>query len=141
MHHVEVQQVIEAPLTAVFDRYTDHLSWGEWAGLGTVTLARRGSPSPNGVGAVRVFANMGIKTFEEVISYERPRRMTYRLVKGPIPIKDHLGEVLFTSHPGGTLVTWRCQFTSTIPGLGGIMQRFITKLFRNALTSLARTSR
>jgi len=32
------------------------------------------------------------------------------VVKGGIPIKDHMGEVLFEPHERGTLVTWRCQF-------------------------------
>lgn len=139
MKHVEVQQVIEAPVQVVWDRYTDHVSWTEWAGLGTVRLARPGVPPPNGVGSVRVISNAGVKVFEEVVAFDPPRRMTYRVVKGGIPIKDHLGEVLFEPHARGTLVTWRCQFTSRVPGLGGAFRLLITRLFRTALRGLART--
>ncbi len=139
MRYVEVQQVIEAPVQAVWRRYTDHVSWSDWAGLGTVKLAQQGTPPPNGAGAVRVISSAGVKVFEEVVTFEPPRRMTYRVVRGWIPITDHLGEVVFEPHARGTLVTWRCQFNSKIPGLGGLFQRLVTRLFRYALRRLSRT--
>jgi uncharacterized protein YndB with AHSA1/START domain len=139
MKHVEVQQVIEAPVQAVWDRYTDHVSWTQWAGLGTVRLERPGVPAPNGVGSVRAISNAGVKVFEEVTSFDPPHRVTYRVVKGGIPIKDHSGEVVFEPHGRGTLITWRCQFTSKVPGLGGVFRLLITRIFRNALRGLSRT--
>jgi len=131
--------VIEASVQSVWDRYTDHVSWTEWAGLGTVRLERPGVPPPNGVGSVRVISNLGVQVFEEVVTFDPPRRMTYRVVRGGIPIKNHLGEVVFAAHPRGTLVTWRCQFDSRVPGLGGVFRLLVTRLFRNALRGLART--
>lgn len=139
MRYVEVQQVIEAPVQAVWDRYTDHVSWTDWAGVGTVRLDRTGVPPPNGVGSVRAISSAGVKVFEEVVSFDPPRRMTYRVVKGGIPIKDHLGEVVFEPHERGTLVTWRCQFNSRVPGLGLALQLLVTRIFRNALRGLSRT--
>lgn len=141
MQKVETRQVIEAPVEVVWDRYTDHVSWTDWAGLGKVSLDREGVPAPNGVGCVRVLSNLGVKVFEEVLTFERPQRMTYRVVKGGIPIKDHLGEVIFESHERGTLVTWRCRFNSKVPGLGGVFRLLVTKLFRNALANLAQVAR
>jgi uncharacterized protein YndB with AHSA1/START domain len=139
MQRVEVQKVIEAPVELVWERYTDHRSWTRWAGLGQVTLEREGTPAPNGVGCVRVFSRAGIQAaHEEVLSFEPPRRMTYRIVKGLFPVKDHLGEVLFEAHERGTLITWRCQFNAKIPALGGLFQLVITRIFRNALKGLAR---
>lgn len=139
MERIEVQQVIRAPLQSVWDRYTDHRSWTQWAGLGTVELERQGLPPPNGVGCVRVISNLGVRICEEVLTFEPPTRMSYRLVRGFVPIKDHLGEVLFETHDGGTRVTWRCQFNSKVPGLGGLFRALITRMFRNALAGLART--
>ena len=138
MQRVEVQQRIAAPIETVWDRYTDHVSWTDWAGLGRVRLAREGVPPPNGVGCVREISSAGVAVYEEVLSFERPRRMTYRVVRGGLPIRDHLGEVLFEPCDEGTLVTWRCQFDSRIPGLGGVFRLVITRLFRNALRELAR---
>lgn len=137
--HVEVQRIIAAPVEAVWNRYTDHRSWTQWAGLGHVGLDREGAPPPNGVGSVRVFSNMGFKLYEEVLSFDPPRCMTYRIVRGPVPIRDHSGDVTFEPNGSGTLITWRCQFNSRIPGLGRLFRAFITRTFRQALEGLSRT--
>jgi len=138
VQRVEVQQRIAAPIETVWDRYTDHASWTDWAGLGRVRLEREGVPPPNGVGCVREISSAGVAVYEEVLTFDRPHRMTYRVVRGGLPIRDHLGEVVFEARDGATLVTWRCQFNSRIPGLGGVFRLVITRLFRNALSSLAR---
>jgi uncharacterized protein YndB with AHSA1/START domain len=137
---VKVIQTINAPVQAVWDRYTDHVSWSEWASFGTVQLERAGTPLSNGVGCVRVFSNAGLKVvYEEVLSFEPPRRLTYRIVRGPVPVRDYRGEVLFEPTAGGTRIIWRCQFDSKIPGLGGLFRVLITRKFRNALAGLGRT--
>jgi uncharacterized protein YndB with AHSA1/START domain len=141
MQHVEVKRVFDAPIETVWNRYTDHVSWTEWAGLGKVALDREGNPPPNGVGCVRVIASGGVKVYEEVVGFEPPRRMTYRIVRGGLPLKDHLGEVTFEPDGDRTLVTWRCRFDSRIPGLGGVFRFFITRLFRNGLEGLAKDLR
>jgi uncharacterized protein YndB with AHSA1/START domain len=137
MQRVEVQQLVAAPVERVWDQYTDHVSWTDWAGFGRVRLEREGVPAPNGVGCVRAFSSAGMSVYEEVVSFDRPRRMTYRIVRGGLPITNHLGEVVFEPRDGHTLVTWRCQFDSRIPGLGRVIRAIITRLFRNALRALA----
>lgn len=142
MQHVEVRKLIQAPLENVWDRYTDHVSWTRWAGLGNCRLEREGVPAPNGVGAVRAFSRFGITAVhEEVILFEPPRRMVYRIVRGGGPIGDHEGEVLFEPRDGGTLVTWRCRFNSKIPGLGSLIRAGITRVFGAALAGLAKDLR
>jgi uncharacterized protein YndB with AHSA1/START domain len=137
MRHVEVERVFTQPLDRVFARYTDHAGWTEWAGVGRVRLARPGSPDPNGKGAVRAFSSTpGLR--EEVIAFDPPRRMEYRIVAGPVPMKDHHGEVVFAEHGTGTRLTWRVTFRPAIPGLGWAMERGLTLLFRRMLASLAR---
>jgi uncharacterized protein YndB with AHSA1/START domain len=138
LQQVEVEELIAAPIERVWAQYTDHVSWTEWAGLGRVRLAREGTPPPNGVGCVREFGSLGVTLHEEVLTFEAPHRMTYRIVRGPMPITDHLGEVAFSRRDGATLITWRCRFRSRIPGLGGLFRWYITRLFRNALRGLAR---
>lgn len=141
MQHVEVTKIIDAPIETVWNRYTDHVSWTKWAGLGKVRLAKEGVPAPNGVGCVRVFSSAGVEVHEEVLSFDAPRRMTYSVIKGGIPLRDHLGEVTFAPEGESTRIVWRCQFNSKIPGLGGLFRFVITRLFRNALGGLARTLR
>ena len=139
MQHVEVERRFEASPAEVWKVYTDHAGWTSWAGLGRARLETEGQPDRNGVGAVRCFSTGGVSTFEEVLSFEPPKRMTYRVVRGGIPImKDHLGEVVLEPDGAGTRLIWRCRFDSSIPGFGTPMRWLVTGLFRRALAGLAK---
>jgi glutathione S-transferase len=137
MHTVEVSRLYSHPIERVFARYTDHEGWTQWARLGRVRLVREGSPDRNGVGAVRAFSSSpGLR--EEVVLFEPPRRMHYRVTQGPLPFDQHLGEVAFEPEGGGTRLTWRVTFRCRIPGLGRVLRRGLGALFRWMLGSLAR---
>src|SRR5690349_4997767 len=114
---VVVERFIDHPIEEVFRRYTDHEGWSRWAGFGKVRLVREGRPDRNGVGSVRAFqAAPGLR--EEVTLFEPPKRMEYRVVRGPVPMRDHLGEVTFEPEGQGTRVVWRVSFRVSVPGLG-----------------------
>ena len=137
MSRVEVDRLFPHPVDRVFLRYTDHAGWTDWAGVGRVYLTRDGSPDPNGKGAVRAFSSSpGLR--EEVVRFEPPSLMEYRVIQGPVPMRDHLGEVRFTPEGSGTRLSWRVTFRSAIPGLGWLLERGFTVLFRRMLAGLAR---
>ncbi len=139
MKEVRVERVIDAPRDAVWAKYTDHVSWQEWSSIGKVRLEKEGNPAPNGVGCVRVISNGGVSAYEEVVSWEPPNRMTYRVVKGGLPMRDHLGEVDFSDEPDGrTKIVWRCRFNSKIPGLAGLFSVIVRKVFNDTLAALSR---
>lgn len=136
MQQVEVSRTFPQPIEVVFRRYTDHRSWGEWAGLGTVWLAREGVGERDGVGCVRAFSLApGLR--EEVFEFEAPRRMVYRVVAGAFPLADHRGVVEFEPDGAGTRVVWRVEFRSRIPLTGGLVRRGLTGLFNRILANLA----
>jgi uncharacterized protein YndB with AHSA1/START domain len=137
VQQVEVRRRFAATPQQVFAAYTDHASWGEWAGFGPARLAREGVPAPGGVGCVRVIGSGLSEAQEEVVSFEPPKRMTYRIVKGFPVIRGHFGEVDFEPDGDGTLIIWRCRFESRIPGLGGLIRRIVTRMFARALEGLA----
>jgi uncharacterized protein YndB with AHSA1/START domain len=137
MRRVQAERIIDAPPADVFARYTDHAAWSEWAGLGEVSLTKEGSPSRNGVGAVRAFRSApGLR--EEVLSFDPPRSMTYRVAHGGFPLKDHRGEVLFEAHPRGTRIVWSAEFDSRVPLTAGALARFIQKMFETLLARFER---
>ena len=138
MQQVEVERRFSAPPQAVWDVYTDHARWSEWAGFARSWLEVEGRPDRNGSGAVRAFGSGPVRAFEEVLDFEPPKRMTYRLVRGGLPLRDHLGEVVFEPDGDGTRVVWRCRFESKLPGLGGLLRVAVTRVFRQALEGLAR---
>lgn len=139
MQRVEVRHTFAAPPQAVWDRYTDHASWAEWAGIVRSWLEVEGTPDRNGSGAVRGLGPPPFTVFEEVRDFEPPKRMTYNIVRGLVPFKNHQGEVLFEPEgAGSTRVTWRCHFDSKIPGLGWLLERALSGFFRRVLRGLER---
>jgi len=139
VHEVEVVRRFDAAPEAVWEVYTEHGRWSEWAGLGASRLEREGETHRNGTGAVRALGPSFLPAREEVLAFEPPRRMTYRIVSGGLPIRNHLGEVRIEPEGEGARLVWCCRFESKLPGLGGLFQRLITRLFRNALDGLSRT--
>lgn len=138
MELVEVEALIRGPIEPVWARYTDHVSWGRWAGLGPVRLAREGVPAPNGVGCVRVIGVGPLAVHEEILEFEAPRRMTYAIVAGAVPLRDHHGEVTFQAEGDATRIVWRCRFRPALPGTGGLARLLLTRLFRRVLANLSR---
>ena len=138
MQYVEVTRRFGAPPRRVWEVYTDHARWSEWAGLGSSSLEAEGRPERDGVGAVRCLGNGPLRVREEVVEFDAPKRMAYRVVRGGFPIANHFGEVAFEPDGDGTRVVWRCRFDSRIPGLGAPMRALVTRMFRTALEGLAR---
>jgi uncharacterized protein YndB with AHSA1/START domain len=138
MQEVHVEHRYSAPPQAVWDVYTDHAGWKEWAGMPDSQVTRAGAPDPNGTGCIRELGAGSRGTQEEVVDFEPPKRMTYRVIGGIMPMRDHLGEVLFEPDGEGTRIVWRCHFESTVPGLGWAMRLGVTVFFRRALRGLER---
>lgn len=136
MHEIRIQGEVPAPPQRVWDLYTDHCGWEEWAGVHEVVLRQPGYPAPNGVGASRVVRSRGIAVEEEVIAFEPPRRMVYRLVAGA-PIRNHQGEVQFSPCAAGTLVEWTVRFDPLIPFTGALLARVLRTALQDVLKRLA----
>lgn len=100
-------------------------------------IDREGDPAPNGAGCIRVLGPGPFAAHEEILSFEEGKRMTYRILKGGLPIRDHFGEVDFEPDGDGTRIRWRCRFESKVPGLGPLMRVGVTRMFRGVLDGLA----
>jgi len=136
MPTVEVERHFAAPIEEVWKVYTDHAGWNRWAGFSTSRLDVEGKSDPNGTGAVRAFGSAGAIAYEEILEFDAPKRMTYRVLRGGPPMKNHLGEAVLTPEAGGTRLVWRCRFESKIPGLGGPLKFFLTRFLSKALAGL-----
>jgi uncharacterized protein YndB with AHSA1/START domain len=137
MQNVEVTRTLPARPEQIWKVYTDHAGWTEWAGISHSSLFVEGKPDKNGTGAVRRLGTYGFYAHEEILEFEPPRRMTYRVVKGGLGMKNHLGEVLFEPDGDETRITWRCRFESKIPGFSRIMRGIVIRVFTDALNGLA----
>lgn len=124
---------VAAPPETVFEVLTDHRGYAGITPMRKSELEREGEPAPNGVGAIRALHSIGPPLREEVVSYERPSRFSYKVVSG-IPVRDHLGTVLLTPEGSGTRVTYAVKTTPTLPLVGGAVVA-VTKLAIKQLLS------
>ena len=140
MTQLEVSRRFATSPERVWARYTDHASWTEWAGVGRAIVTRSGMPPPNGVGAVRRVGPPPLAVDEEIVAFEAPRRLAYRVVRGAVPFRDHLGEVFLHADGDGTRVVWRVRFNPIVPGTGwairGVLGGILGRVLRNLAADL-----
>ncbi len=84
----------------------------------------RGDPVPDGVGAIRVFTRRPITSREEVVAFEPPSPLGYRLLSG-LPVRDYSAEVRLTPQGAETEIHWRSEFESGVPGMSAFIGRII----------------
>lgn len=128
---------VAAPPEVVFDVLTDHRGYADITPMRKSELEREGEPAPNGVGAIRALRSVGPPLREEVVSYERPNRFSYKVISG-IPVRDHLGTVLLTPEGSGTKVTYAVKTTPTLPLVGGAIvavTKFAIKQLLSGITT------
>ncbi len=126
MHEIHVRQVFQAPLDRVFATVTDHEGMPAWLPA-KVSLVKQGTPDRNGLGAVRRVVARGLALHEEVVRWEPPKAMDYRIV-GFSPLRDHLGEMRFSSgDDGGTLLDYKIRFRVPWYFGGGLLGSYVQK--------------
>jgi uncharacterized protein YndB with AHSA1/START domain len=128
MRRIELMAEIAAPPERVFEVLADHEGMVRWSGAREVVLRHPGDPAPNGVGAVRVVRAFGAAVEEEIVAFDPPKRMEYRIVAGA-PVRDYHGEIQVEPLGSGSRVVWRVRFLPKVPGTGWLLER----VFRRAL--------
>lgn len=84
-------------------------------------LLIKGKHEINGLGAVREIISGGSNLHEEIVAYEPPYKLGYKVVKSkPLPYNHQLGEITLKDKDGKTHVTWRSQGHITIFLLGSL---------------------
>ncbi len=130
---------VAAPPEVVFDVLTDHRGYADITPMRKSELEREGEPAPNGVGAIRALHSVGPPLREEVVSYQRPSRFSYKVISG-IPVRDHLGTVVLTSEGSGTRVTYAVKTTPTLPLVGGAVVAVTKLAIRQLLSGISTES-
>jgi uncharacterized protein YndB with AHSA1/START domain len=98
VRQVRVGTEIAAPPAAVWDRISEHEDTPSWVEAARrVRLVRPGTPSRNGVGAVRVVEfkpRLWSDVHERITRFEPPRTFEYVLFEGMPGLRDHLGKLI-----------------------------------------------
>ena len=137
VHVIELRQHFESSMLVVFKAITNHSSMGQWLTGVRVKILREGTPHPNGVGAVRLVCRRVFAVMEEVVYWEEPTSMAYRIL-GDTPLRNHLGELrLSPANDGGTNLHYKVQFTVPWYFGGSLLGVFVTRrLSRNLKSGL-----
>lgn len=124
MQEIEIEREVAAAPERVFEALTDHEGLVHWSDVREVVLRHPGDPHPNGVGAIRVIRARGVAVEEEILVYDPPKRMEWRVTAG-LPLRDHHGVVVLEPGGEGTRLRWSVRFRARIPGTGALLRRIV----------------
>lgn len=123
---------IEAPIDVVWSVMTDHVRWARWGTSKKVTMAREGTPAPNGLGAIRRFHAGPMKVLEEVTHWDAPVHMRYRLNTHQLT-KAYDSDMRLRADGDTTVLEWSSTFEPRLPGTSGLVRR----IFEGAVRGFA----
>lgn len=113
---------IAAPIEAVWAVMTDHVRYARWGSATRVTIERRGAPESNGLGAIRCFHAGPMKVREEVIAWDQPTHMTYRLNSKQLT-RQYESDMVLHDDNGVTVLEWSSTFVPRVPGTSRVVRR------------------
>ncbi len=136
---IRIIQEFKAPVEEIFNRLTDHETFGRVIGADITRIVDSPEPNPNGKGSVRrITAFPGI-TFEETVTeFDQNRLMTYVISKGS-PIKNHTGRLEFSHDQGKTRLDYTIVFDPRLPFffLGPLLKKAIEDPIIKGMKQLA----
>ncbi|MDD7812463.1 SRPBCC family protein [Mycolicibacter sinensis] len=120
--HATATATVAAPAARVWAVLSDYEGMSAWAPGLQITLARPGSPEPNGVGAQRrIKAVPGMAPLvEEIVAFEPDQRLSYRGVSG-IPFRNYLGDVVLRPSGAGTEISYTISADNQLPGVAAVL--------------------
>jgi uncharacterized protein YndB with AHSA1/START domain len=115
-HVVRAEAESSAPIETVWQLLSRVDTWPTWSRHKLARLERDGSPTPDGVGAIRVLGIDPSKPAkcnrEEVVAFDAPTHLGYTLLSGQ-PLDDYRSDVRLLALPsGGTRITWESHFAT-----------------------------
>ena len=138
LHHVHVRHEFANPVDRVFAHLSEHENLSAVFAPVRVARVRDGEDGRrNGVGSTRKLSFAGLMPFEEtVMEFVEGERIVYRITKGS-PLRGHEGVMEFSALPGGgTLLDYRIQLGSPIPGLAAVVKHALTRSIPRGLGSV-----
>ena len=140
MTRIELQSHFRCPPDVAFAALSDHESLRGLPGLRSV-LVEEGSPSRNGVGALRSIGASGVVMLEEVTAFEDGKFYEYRIVGGTLPLDHDGGRVEVSASGDGTEVVWSTAFAVRAPLIGGLLTALAKPMIRLSLDRILDSAR
>ena len=125
-----------APVDAVWPLVGEARRWSEWSFLTNTRLEREASPVPDGVGAIRKFPRFGVGSREEVVAWDPPGHLAYRILSG-FPVRNYRADVTLTADGTGTHIEWAGAYDPKWPGTGRILAKVLPAMMQRFADGLA----
>jgi uncharacterized protein YndB with AHSA1/START domain len=137
--HVHIDHEFAKPVDQVFAYLSEHENLSEVFGANITRVKSGDDGHRNGVGSVRRLKIGPLPAFEETVTrFEPDSRIEYRITKGS-PLKDHHGEMQFSSTPsGGSRLVYDIHFDGKLPGVGAVVQKMLTTNISKGLAKVDR---
>ena len=137
METARMNAFINVPIERVWAVLTDYEGYARIPGVDSARLTTAGHPDRAGVGAVREITTMGMTFAEEILTFEPPRLLEYRIIRSsPLPIEHRLGRCELISHGSGTEVKWTTTMGLGIPIVGDLLARPLCALVQHTFTGM-----
>ena len=136
LHIIDIEVPCAAPPEVAFDILQDAAGWKNWSAASKSYLEVEGSPTPDGVGAIRRFGTGPFMSREEVVLHDAPTHFAYILHKG-IPVKDYRADVTIKPVSAGCTITWHSTFHRKYPLTGTSTRLFLKYFLRDTARRLA----
>ena len=132
MQRIEIAQDFTLPVERVFSYLAEHENLGPIFGA-EVERVRNGDVDRNGVGSVRRLKVGPLPWFEETNTQVVPNELIeYRITRGGV-LKDHRGEMRFSSHGTGSRLDYVIEFDAKVPLTGPLLRKAIEGNVRKGL--------
>jgi len=128
-----------APVDVVWPLVGEARCWRQWSFLTASGLEREASPAPDGVGAIRKFTVFGVGSREEVVAWDPPGHLAYRILSG-FPVRNYRSDLTLTPDGTGTRIEWAGTYDPKWPGTRGVLAAglgFMMRRFARDLASYA----
>jgi ligand-binding SRPBCC domain-containing protein len=135
MQTIDVSTHIHAPVEKVWEFFANHEGYTVLKGVGKAKLLEEGRDERNGVGAVRLERVLGVTFIENIVTFDAPNRLEYRVKKSTIPIRHDIGTMDFTICGTATDVNWVTRYEVAIPLLAILMEPILTFVFGTVFQS------
>ena len=135
METIEVGIHIDAPIEKVWERFTDIDAFTDLKEVSYAKLLKEGREARMGVGAVRELRLQGIKFVEDIVTFEPPSCLEYRVKKSTMPIRHDIGRMEFTPSDKGTDIHWTSRFEFPVPLIGKRLEPLLCRRMNKTFTS------
>jgi uncharacterized protein YndB with AHSA1/START domain len=137
MQTIDISEHIHAPVERVWEFFTNHEGYIVFKGCSKAKLLEEGRDERNGAGAVRLERVLWVTFIEDIVTFDPPNRLEYRVKKSTIPGLWHeIGTMDFTTCGTATDVHWVTRFEVRIPLVGWLMAPILRIVFGTVFQNL-----